>query len=59
MIVFVKMAECIFLAFTVIRTMVYGTWNFKNHNIGGAICLFLLCLIAISLFALTIISDYR
>ncbi len=59
MIIFVKIAEILFMALTLIRTAVYGIWTIKNRNVSGGIFIIFLCITSIALFVMTLITDYR
>ncbi len=59
MIVFLKIAEFIFLVYTLIRTLVFGVWTIKNQNKKGGICILSICIAILSLFVLNLITDYR
>lgn len=54
MIVFFNIAEIVFVTLTVIRTIAFGIWTFKRVSKGSGIFIFLLCAIALYLFAFSL-----
>ncbi len=59
MIFFIKIAQYIFFAFTIIKTVSYGVWTIKKVNLWGGLLIIFLCITAAFLMGISMFTEYR